>query len=240
LAEALNTASYASNRLFSHRILEKTPYELLNGKKLDVSFFQAFGCKCYIYKKGHHLGKFQRHCDIGFLLGYSSKSKAHRVFNHATGVVEETYDVEFGDTNGSQIALENLDDVGDEPLREAMKNMPIRAIKPKEDEEEVQAINMPSSSNVPHDDEKYERHANEDTFVSHEQARVQAKDVDVPRSSSQVVDKRNSSLLQAHPQDLIIGSPSQGVITRSQRYASFIEHHSFVSCVEPTHINEAL
>jgi hypothetical protein len=103
----------------------------------------------------------------------------------------------------------------------------------------VQNIDMPSSSNVLHDDEKDERHANEDTFVSHEQARVQAKDIDAPRSS-QVVDKRNSSLLQAHPQDLIIGSPSQGVITRSQRYASFIEHHSFVSCVEPTCIDEAL
>jgi hypothetical protein len=104
----------------------------------------------------------------------------------------------------------------------------------------VQDINRPSSSNVPHDDEKDERHANKDTFVSHEQAWVQAKDVDAPRYSSQVVDKRNSSLLQAHPQDLIIGSPSQGVITRSQRYASFIEHHSFISCIEPTCINEAL
>jgi hypothetical protein len=31
---------------------------------------------------------------------------------------------------------------------------------------------MPSSSNVPHDDEKDERLANEDTFVSHEKARV--------------------------------------------------------------------
>jgi hypothetical protein len=55
-----------------------------------------------------------------------------------------------------------------------------------------------------------------------------------------VIDKRNSSLLQAHPQDQIIGSPSQGVITRSHKYASFIEHHSFVSCVEPTCIDEAL
>jgi hypothetical protein len=109
-----------------------------------------------------------------------------------------------------------------------MKNMPIGAIKPKEYEEEVQNINNPSSSNVPQDGEKDERHANEDIFVSHEQARVQAEDVDAPRSSSQVVDKRNSSLLQAHPQGIIIGSPSQGVITRSQRYASFIEHHSFV------------
>jgi hypothetical protein len=46
-------------------------------------------------------------------------------------MVEETYDVEFDETNGSQRALENLDDVGDETLREAMKNMPIGAIKPK-------------------------------------------------------------------------------------------------------------
>jgi hypothetical protein len=76
--------------------------------------------------------------------------------------------------------------------------------------------------------------------LSHEQARVQVEDVEAPRSSSYVVDKRNSSLLQAHPQNFIIGSPSQGVITRSQRYASFIEHHSFVSCVGPTCIDEAL
>jgi hypothetical protein len=46
--------------------------------------------------------------------------------------------------------------------------MPIGAIKSKEDEEEVQSIDRPSSSNVPQDDEKDERHANEDTIVSHE------------------------------------------------------------------------
>jgi hypothetical protein len=76
-AEAVNTACYTSNRLFPHRLLAKTPYELLNGKKPDVSFFRVFGCKCYIYKKRHHLGKFQRRCDIGFILGYSLKSKAY-------------------------------------------------------------------------------------------------------------------------------------------------------------------
>jgi transposase InsO family protein len=31
-AEAVNTACYASNKLFPHRLLEKTPYKLLNGK----------------------------------------------------------------------------------------------------------------------------------------------------------------------------------------------------------------
>ena len=57
-AEAINTACYASNRLFIQKFLGKNPYELLNGKKLDISFFRVFGCKCYIYKKHQHLEKF--------------------------------------------------------------------------------------------------------------------------------------------------------------------------------------
>jgi hypothetical protein len=116
---------------------------MLNGKKLDVSFLWVFGCKCYIYKKCHHLGNFQRRCDIGFLLGYSSKFKAYQVFNHATSLVEETYDVEFDENNVSQGAHENLD-VGDEPLKEAMKNMPIEAIKPKELANSKERCNRPS------------------------------------------------------------------------------------------------
>ena len=117
-------------------------------KKPDVSFFRVFGCKCYIYKKRQHLGKFQRRCDIGFLVDYSSKSKAYQVFNHAIGLVEETYDVEFDKSNGSQGAHENLDDVGDEPLREAMKNIPVGDIKPKDDEDDIQVIDPPSSSSL--------------------------------------------------------------------------------------------
>ena len=64
-------------------------------------------------------------------------------------MVEETYDVEFDESNGSQGAHENLNDVGDEPLREAMKNIPVGAINPKDDEDDVQVIDPPSSSNVP-------------------------------------------------------------------------------------------
>jgi hypothetical protein len=55
-----------------------------------------------------------------------------------------------------------------------------------------------------------------------------------------VVDRRNSPLLQAHPQDLIIGSPSKGVMTRSQKLASLVEHHSFVSFIDPKNVEEAL
>ena len=83
-------------------------------------------------------------------------------------------------------AYENLNDVGDEPMREAMKNIPVGDIKPKDDEDEVHVIDPPSSSNVPQDDDKDGRVENKDTHVSHEQIVVQAQDVDAPQPPPQV------------------------------------------------------
>jgi hypothetical protein len=77
--------------------------------------------------------------------------------------------------------------------------MPVGDIKPKDDEDDIQVINQPSSSCVPQDDDKNKRAKNEDTHVSHEQAKAQAQDVDAPQPLSQVVDRRHSPLLQAHP-----------------------------------------
>jgi hypothetical protein len=100
-AEAINTACHASNKLYCHRLLKKTPYELLIARKSSISYFRVFGCKCYILRKGARLSKFQHKCDECFLLGYSINSKAYRVYNHSSGLVEETCDVEFDETNGS-------------------------------------------------------------------------------------------------------------------------------------------
>jgi hypothetical protein len=63
-----------------------------------------------------------------------------------------------------------------------------------------QVIDPPSSSNVPQDDDKDGRVENEDTHVSHDQLVAQAQDVDAPQPHPQVVDRKNSHLLQAHPQ----------------------------------------
>jgi hypothetical protein len=132
-------------------------------------------------------------------------------------LVEETYDVKFDESNGSQGAHENLDDVGDETLREAIKNIPIGDIKPKDDEDEVQVVDPTSSSNVTQEDDNDGRIENEDNHVFHDQMVAQAQDVDDPQPHPQVVDRRNLPLLQAYPQDLIIGSSSKCVITHSKK-----------------------
>jgi hypothetical protein len=135
-AEAINTAYHASNRLYCHRFFNKTPYELLIGRKPNISYFWVFGCKCYILRKGIRLSKFQDKCDEGFLLGYSSCSKAYRVYNKTKGIVEEAYDIEFDETNGSQDEKDNLEDVRDEGLANAMKTMSTGDIRPRQEEDE--------------------------------------------------------------------------------------------------------
>ena len=50
-------------------------------------------------------------------------------------------------------------------MREAIKNILVGDIKPKDDEDDVQVIDPPLS-NVPQDDDKDGRVENEDTYVS--------------------------------------------------------------------------
>jgi len=40
------TACYVMNRVQIWPIIKKTPYELLNGRKPNVSHLKVFGCKC--------------------------------------------------------------------------------------------------------------------------------------------------------------------------------------------------
>jgi hypothetical protein len=145
-ADAINTACYSINRLYLHRILKKTSYELLTGKKPNVSYFRVFGSKCFILIKRGRNSKFAPNAVEGFLLGYDSKTWAYRVFNKSTGVVKVSCDIVFDETNGSQVEQVDLDELDDEEAPcVALKNMSIGDVCPKEPEEPSQAQDQQSS-----------------------------------------------------------------------------------------------
>ena len=52
------------------------------------------------------------------------------------GIVEEAYDVEFDETNGSHDEQDNLDDVRSDGLRNAIKNISIGDVIPREEDED--------------------------------------------------------------------------------------------------------
>jgi hypothetical protein len=96
----LTTPSTGSTFTESSR---KTSYELLTGKKPNVSYFRVFGSKCFILVKRGRKSKFAPKAVEGFLLGYDSNTSAYRVFNKSTGLVEVSCHIVFDETNGSQV-----------------------------------------------------------------------------------------------------------------------------------------
>ncbi|KAI5001168.1 hypothetical protein ZWY2020_011127 [Hordeum vulgare] len=100
-AEAINTACHIINRVYLHKFLKKTSYELFTDKKPNVSYFKVFGAKCWI-RDPHHSSKFAPKAHEGFMLGYGKNSHTYRVFNNYHNKVVETVDVRFDETNGSQ------------------------------------------------------------------------------------------------------------------------------------------
>nr|GFA08544.1 ribonuclease H-like domain-containing protein [Tanacetum cinerariifolium] len=68
----------------------KTPYELLHSRLPSIGFMRPFGCPVTILNTLDPLGKFQGNVNEGFLVGYSVCSKAFRVFNSRTHIIQET------------------------------------------------------------------------------------------------------------------------------------------------------
>nr|GFA23208.1 ribonuclease H-like domain-containing protein [Tanacetum cinerariifolium] len=94
-AEVVNTACYVQNRVLVTKPHNKTPYELLLGRTPNIGFMRPFGCPVTILNTLDPLGKFDGKVDEGFLVGHSINSKAFRVFNSRTRIVQETLHINF-------------------------------------------------------------------------------------------------------------------------------------------------
>nr|GEY70329.1 putative ribonuclease H-like domain-containing protein [Tanacetum cinerariifolium] len=86
--EAVNTACYVQNRVLVTKPHNKTPYEILLGRTPSIEFMRLFGYPVT-------LGKFDGKANEGFLVGYYVNSKALRVFNSRTKIVQKTLHINF-------------------------------------------------------------------------------------------------------------------------------------------------
>ncbi|GKA12194.1 putative ribonuclease H-like domain-containing protein [Tanacetum coccineum] len=94
-AEAVNTTCYVLNKVLVIKPYNKTPYELIRGRNPLIDFIKPFGCPITILNTRDHLDKFDGKANEGFFVGYSIVSKAIRVFNKRTRIVEETLNIRF-------------------------------------------------------------------------------------------------------------------------------------------------
>ncbi|GKD68425.1 retrovirus-related pol polyprotein from transposon TNT 1-94 [Tanacetum coccineum] len=73
-AEAISTACFTQNWSIIHPRYNKTPYELLHDRKLNVEYFYVFGSLCYPTNDREDLGKIKPKEDIGIFIRSSEVS----------------------------------------------------------------------------------------------------------------------------------------------------------------------
>jgi hypothetical protein len=187
------------------------------------------------------LSKFEKKCDESFLLDYSTTSKAYRVWNLASGALEEVHDVEFDETNGFQEEEENLNDVRGTQLTNTIKKMDVGDISPREIiEVEDDKDQVLSNSNVQASGSHDQNQASSLSQMQDQQvASTSSLPSDQLNASNQIQVLQPTNVTRDHSLDTIIGDISRGVQIRS-RLVSFCEHFSFVSSIESKKIDEAL
>ena len=212
--EAINTSCYILNRVSKRPILNKTPYELWNGKTPNISYFRVFGCKCYILNTKDYLGKFASKTDVGIFLGYSNSSKAYRVFNKRTLVVEESMHVTFDETSKLDLVKGSscVDFVGE------FEKLNIG-------EEEPQSL-----KELNNEKKSQEEHAHGDEIEDQEHVDHQQLHENLPKEWRFTKD---------HPKYNIIGETTKGVSTRNQ-LKILDSNLAFLSQIEPKNIDEAI
>ena len=94
-AEAANTAVFLLNRLPTRVLQKKTPFEAWFGYKPDLQSLKTFGCLCFSYVPQVKRDKLDKKAEPGVFIGYSSSSKAYRIFQPHNGKILVSRDVKF-------------------------------------------------------------------------------------------------------------------------------------------------
>nr|GEX97933.1 retrovirus-related Pol polyprotein from transposon TNT 1-94 [Tanacetum cinerariifolium] len=94
-AKVIDPACFTQNRSIIHHHFNKTPYELINGRKTDISFLHVFGALYYPKNDREDIRKLGAKGNIGFFIGYSADSCAYRIYNRRAKKIMNTMNVSF-------------------------------------------------------------------------------------------------------------------------------------------------
>ncbi|GKA06238.1 putative ribonuclease H-like domain-containing protein [Tanacetum coccineum] len=220
-AEAVNTACYVQNRVLVTKPLNKTPYELFNGRAPAIGFLRPFGCHVMILNTLDHLGKFDAKGDEGFFVGYSLNSKAFRVYNKRTKHIEENLHINF-------LESKVIDKAGGpnwlfdiESLIKSMNYIPVETIVPNVSTHVPTVIKSrgglrysqpPSISNVVSSENRVEDFFGDSTHAT----RLNEVEADLSNMETtiQVSPTPTLRIHKDHPKNQIIGHVDTPVLTR--------------------------
>ena len=202
--EAVNTACYTANTMYFRLGTKKTPYELWKGRKPNVKYFRIFGSTYFILKDRENVGKFDSRSDEGIFLGYSSTSKAYRVYNKRTMKAMETVNVVIDESSNS----------GSEKFSEEIPKE-ILPLEPREVQEIVEQ--EPASPSAPDNPSVVKDSANLSTS---------------PNSKTHEDKGPSSRVKLNHPPEVIVGNMNELTLrkrTVDKCVANFVSYSCYLS-----------
>ena len=209
---------------------KKTQYELWRGKKPVVKYFRIFGSDCYILRDRENLEKFDAKSDKGYFLGYSSTSRAYKVYNLRTKTMMESSNVVINDEVCSEAQSENITPVQDKPV-ENDDSLLIDYVGKHSDEEFMvlnDAVFVPSSPE-PSTSIHGTQQALHEFSPSPEQK----------GTSTSLIKGHSSRIRLNHPSSNILGSLNDNMRLRS-KVLNVITHSCYMSQFEPKKVDEAI
>ena len=96
-AEAMSTANYIRNRLFSSacNVAGKTPFEVITGQRPDLAHIRRFGANAYAHiPKATRKDKFGSRAVVGYLVGFDN-GNSYKIYLPDKNVVIVSRDVKF-------------------------------------------------------------------------------------------------------------------------------------------------
>ncbi|GJW12184.1 retrovirus-related pol polyprotein from transposon TNT 1-94 [Tanacetum coccineum] len=230
-AEAIATTCFTQNRSLVIPRHEKTPYHIINAWKPSVKFFYIFGSLCYIVRDGENLDKMKEKGDACIFVGYSTQSKAYRVFNKRTRIIVETIHVNFDEL--PQMAS---DHVSSDPVTTSQAPTQVPTVTATENIIQAETNN----ENAQVDDDEFVN-----VFSTPVQDRGETSSRHVDSSNMHTFYQHHPSAqrwTKDHPLEQVIGNPSQSIRTRRQLETDgeMCMFALTVSRTEPKNIKEAM
>ena len=213
--EVVNTACHTVNKVYFRPCTKKTPYELWKERKPNVKYFRIFGSTYFILKDRENVGKFDSRSDEGIFLGYSSTSKAYRVYNKRTMKVMETVNI-------------IIDESSNFGLEKGIEEFPKEILPPKPNEVQEIVEQEPASPS-----------ALGTSSVVEDSADIPSS----PNSESHEEKGPSSRVKLNHPPEVIVGNMNELTLRKravDKCVVNFVSYSCYLSRVEPTKVKEAL
>ncbi|XP_021609063.1 uncharacterized protein LOC110612592 [Manihot esculenta] len=126
-AEAANTVIFLLNRLPTKALQKQTPYKAWYGHKPSIINLKVFGCFCFSYIPQVKRDKLDKKSEPGIFIGYSSVSKAYKIFQPQNEKIIISRDVFMeedqwnwsacDDVQHSSMQQPTVEDVDEQPVR---------------------------------------------------------------------------------------------------------------------------